>query len=175
MADEGKGIQTDGILYDIRTGDPTTPEEGQSWYDGQSGEDHLKFRRPLETVRLDEKITTMVATIPTRVPSSGTQYFFFNGVATSLVPLVASKVNGSALRKMSLTVDVSSPNVYQVQVVVNGSHVSTLTLSSGTTHEHDTYALALAEDDELQFRLVRTTGGGKSTFRSAVLEINIGE
>lgn len=166
------GHQTDSVIYDLKTGDPVSPEEGQTWYN--AGEDHLKARTDVKTVRITERLTTVVAVQPQRVPTSGTLYLFVGGVATSLVPMTVTD-DDTVLRVMSLTTDASDPNPYDVEVLVNTALAATMTLSAGTTHKSDSFSLALTSGDEVQFRLRRASGVGRSSFRSSTLKAVFGE
>lgn len=166
------GIQVDGVVLDPHTDDPDC--EGQLRYN--DSEPHVKALVGTRVVRVTEHQRAHQFSLPNRVPGSGLRYLEADGITTSSVPYVVER--DSVIRAASITVQTADGSrSYGLDIFVESGPtiLNTTVLGVGDTHEHEQLSLAVTEGTELQFRLRRLTGSGRSTFRRAVAEIVFGE
>lgn len=110
------------------------------------------------------------------VPTSGTAYMFNGQVSTASAPLPVTAAGDLAY--LAVLVDVAdTTNDYEVRVGLNGATdaARTITLSSGSTKTGAAITGSLVALDELDVRLVRVAGSGKSDFREVTVILIITE
>ena len=120
-----------------------------------------------------ERLRDYHFTLKGRVPGSGTQYLFVHDASTSDVPHVV--LGAGAFFGATIAVNTAdASNDYDVQFLLNGSVVETLSFSSGNTKAIDTsFSTSVSSLDEIEVRMVRTSGSGRSDFRRAVVTLHI--
>lgn len=101
-----------------------------------------------------------------RVPSSGVQYLSVGEVVTSHVPITLP--TDAILDGASIRVDrTDTNNEYELRVLVGGIVQETVTLPTGQTFASASdFTTFVAEGDDVQVLLARTSGSGASAFRS---------
>ena len=169
------GFQTDGVILDPHDTDPDC--DGQLRY--IDSEPHIKARVGGRVVRVTERLITKFLNMRRRVPSGGgaLRAFDLGEIPTTSVPYIVQK-EWTVLRRLSLRVNqADATNDYSVDVYRRNttSIIHSMVLSSTNTQVSEDLSVDLSALDELEFRLRRVSGTGRSDFRNAVLEVIFGE
>lgn len=106
-----------------------------------------------------------------RVPNAGTLFLKAGEVATSAVPVVMAA--DAQLSAIAVAIDRIDSNDYTVEVLVNGSVVAGALLSAGQTKVVSGTVVPLLQGDEVAARIVRSSGSGRSTFRNALVNLQL--
>jgi len=99
-------------------------------------------------------------------------YLKHGNVCTMANPIVIS--TDATLRRSSIIIDKIDSDTFSVQVLVNETMVESLNLTSNTLKVvSGAFSATLDAGDEVQIRIVRTSGSGSSAFKlaSVILEI----
>lgn len=97
-----------------------------------------------------------------RVPISGTLYLDNDDIPTSRLPIFMRRDYSFIAAEVSL--DVSDPNDYIIEIIINSLVIETLTIPSGTTRVVKTFSQNVTSSDELRVRIILDSGSTKSTF-----------
>lgn len=127
---------------------------------------------PLTYRALAERKEDYAYSVDGRVPASGSRFLDLGTIPSDLAPLTIS--DAGRIVGASVSVDTSDTNTYDLEILVNGSTVATLTLVAGTTSSN-TFALSatVSAGDKLSTRMTRTAGSGSSTFKYITASVSI--
>jgi hypothetical protein len=99
-----------------------------------------------------------------KVPSFG-ELFLKNGtVTTSSIPWIPT--TDGILTGVSVATDLADTKNYTLEVLINHSVVSSITLTAGRVKAIQTVKVSFTPTDEISIRIVRSSGSGKSAFRN---------
>jgi hypothetical protein len=99
-------------------------------------------------------------------------YLKHGSVCTMINPIIMSA--NATLRRSSLVIDKTDSNTFSIQILVNETMVESFSLTSNTLKVvSGVFSATLNAGDEVQVRLLRTSGNGSSAFKlaSVILEI----
>lgn len=159
---DGSSVKPNTIFFEEGTGNPY-------WKDGAG------VLHPLVGSAVMPGVRAYQFSADFAVPVFGTLYLQTGDVPTSSAPLIVDRA--AKLTGATLSVDrPDSSRTFQLEVLVNGTLEETLPLALSTSKAVTIgFAKVLAALDEIQIRLVRLTGTGKSTFRNVAATLTYTE